>query len=255
MTEEINVQPTDEKKEDSIFKTLLDSNYPLLTKFRETCPGTFKHSQSLANLVEGVSLAVGLNADEMKVIAYYHDIGKMLNPKYFTENQLDDENPHEKLDPFISYQIISRHVSDTALLLLNIDIFPRDLIKIATQHHGTSIMRYFFEKSGSNVEDHYRYKGERPTCIESAIVMICDVIEARSRAEIQAGKGQMDPSDIIEETLNGLMSDGQLDNVVMRLGDLQKIKDALSKELEGTFQKRVDYKKASKDKKEDKKEE
>jgi putative nucleotidyltransferase with HDIG domain len=248
MTEETNSQST-EVKENEVLKTLLDSNYPLLTRFRESCPGSFKHSQSLANMVEGVSLAIGLNADEMKLVAFYHDIGKMMNPKYFTENQLDDENPHDKLEPFISYQLISRHVADTALILLNIDIFPRELIKIITQHHGTTIMKYFFDKSGSDVEDHYRYKCEKPTCIESAIIMICDVIEARSRSEIQSGKGQMDPTEIIEDTINSLMSDGQLDEVYMRLGDLQKIKDALAKELEGTFQKRVDYKKASEDKK------
>lgn len=233
-----------EEKEKNTLSELLETSYPLLQKFREACPGTFKHSQEVSAMVEGISIAIGLNVTFMKVAALYHDIGKMINPKYFTENQLEDENPHEKLDPFISCQIISRHVSDTALILINDNKFPRDLIQIMSQHHGTSVMKFFLDKAGTDVEDHFRYKGEKPKCVEAAVLMICDRIEARSRSEIQAGKGQIDPTEIIEDTINSLLSGGELEDVVMRLGDLQKIKDALAKELEGTFQKRVDYKKA-----------
>ena len=238
----------EEKPQKDALLFLLDSSYPLLQKFREGCPGTFKHSQALSAMVEGVAISLGLDVTFMKVAAQYHDVGKMFNPKYFTENQLEDENPHEKLDPRISFQIISRHISDTCLILLNDGNFPVEIITIATQHHGTNIMKYFFERSGSDIEDHFRYKGEKPKCVESAVLMICDSIEARSRSEIQAGKGKMNPTHIIEDTINSLLSDGQLDDVVMRLGDLQKIKDALAKELEGTFQKRVDYKKADEEK-------
>ena len=243
MADENNQQNEEKEKEKNIFSELLDPSYPLLQKFRETCPGTFKHCQDVATMVEGISMALGLNIPYMKVAAVYHDVGKMFNPKYFSENQLEDENPHEKLDPFISCQIITRHVSDTALILLNDNKFPRDLIQIISQHHGTSVMTDFLEKSDSDIEDHFRYKGKKPECVESAILMICDRIESRSRSEIQAGKGQFDPTDIIEDTINSLLSSGELEDVVMRLGDLQKIKDALAKELEGTFQKRVDYKK------------
>lgn len=232
---------------------LLDSSYPLLQKFRDACPGTFKHSQAISSMVEGICTSLGLRTTFMKVAALYHDIGKMFNPKYFTENQLEDENPHDDLDPKISYQIISRHVSDTSLILLNDENFPRDLIEIASQHHGNSIMKYFFDKSGSDVEDHYRYKTNRPKCVESAILMICDCIEARSKSEIQSANRALDPDELIEDTINSLLSDGQLDDVVMRLGDLQKIKEALAKELEGTYQKRVDYAKAKEEGKELKK--
>ncbi len=250
MAEEIqtNGEEKQQKKDELLF--LLDSSYPILKKFRETCPGTFKHSQALSAMVEGVSISLGLDITFMKVAAHYHDVGKMFNAKFFTENQLEDENPHEKLDPKISFQIISRHISDTALILINDGNFPVEIIRIACQHHGTNIMKYFFEKSGTDVEDHFRYKGETPRCVESAVLMICDSIEARSRSEIQAGKGKLNPTHIIEDTINSLLSDGQLDDVVMRLGDLQKIKDALATELEGTFQKRVDYKKASEEKEE-----
>ena len=99
--------PQNGDKEKDVLTQLLDSSYPLLQKFREACPGTFKHSQALAGMVEGISISLGLNTTFMKVAALYHDVGKMFNPKYFTENQLEDENPHEKLDPMISFQIIT----------------------------------------------------------------------------------------------------------------------------------------------------
>jgi len=150
-------QPQIDEDKDKL-NQLLDSSYPLLQKFRDACPGTFKHSQALSSMVEGISMALGLKTAFMKVAATYHDVGKMYNPKYFSENQLEDENPHDELDPKFSYQIISRHVSDTAIILLNDENFPRELIEIATQHHGNSIMKYFFDKSGSDVEDYFRYK-------------------------------------------------------------------------------------------------
>lgn len=235
-----------ELKED--LKELLDSTYPLLQKFRDICPGTYKHSQALASMVEGIALSLGLDVTKMKVAAQYHDIGKMFNPKYFTENQVDDENPHDNLKPHMSYNIITRHVSDSAAILINDHNFPRDIIEVISQHHGNAVLKYFFDKSSSNVEDNFRYKTAKPTCIEAAILMICDHIEATSRSLIQANK--FDPTDVIESTINGLIDDGQLDEVYMRLGDLKKIKEALAKELEGTYQKRVDYDKAKEEAKE-----
>jgi putative nucleotidyltransferase with HDIG domain len=241
MSEETQQNGTSEKPSDAL-KDLLDPTYPILAKFKELCPGSYKHSQNLASIIEGIAIDLKLDVTFMKVAATYHDVGKMFNPKYFSENQLEDENPHEKLDPKMSFQIISRHVSDTALILLNDNNFPRELIQIASQHHGSSVMKYFFDKSGIDIDDYFRYRSEKPTCVEAAILMICDCIEARSRSEVQSGT--FDPTEIIELTINDLLSDGQLDDVVMRLGDLQKIKDALARELEGSFQKRVDYRKA-----------
>ncbi len=218
---------------------LLESTYPLLKEFRDKCAGTFKHSQAVGAFVEGVAVALGKDPTKMKVCAYYHDIGKMRNPKYYSENQLEDENVHDNLDPYISFLIISSHPSHSAHILLSDENFPRDLIEIATQHHGTNIMTGFV--SSDSDEDLFRYQGIKPQCVESMILMICDCIEARSRSDIQSGK--FDPVDVIEETINDLMKDGQLDDVTMKLGDLQIIKVALAKELEGTYQKRVDYSK------------
>jgi len=246
-----NGPPAEKIKKDSL-SILLDSTYPLLQKFREACPGSYKHSQTVSNMMEGVSITLGLDVPFMKVVGLYHDIGKMNNPKYFTENQLDDDNPHDKLDPWVSFQIISRHVSDGLNILLNDSNFPRDLIEIMSQHHGDGVVNYFFEKSKTDVEDAFRYKCYKPKCVESAVLMITDHIEATSRSRFQAGK--FDPMEVIEGTINGLIADGQLDDVYMRLGDLKRVKEALAKELEGSYQKRVDYDTA-KDEKLSKKEE
>jgi len=247
MTDENSNNSGEEVKETKEgLQQLLDSTYPLLQKFRDSCPGTYKHSQALSSMIEGVALSLGLEVTKMKVTAQYHDVGKMFCPKYFTENQIEDENPHDKLTPKVSYSIITRHVSDSVAILVNDHNFPRDIIEIISQHHGQSILKYFFKKSGSDVDDAFRYRTAKPTCIESAVLMICDHIEATSRSMVQANK--YDPTVVIETTINGLIDDGQLDDVVMRLGDLKKIKEALAKELEGTYQKRVDYDKAEEEK-------
>lgn len=249
MSEESGFSGIDEKESKEGLQQLLDSTYPLLQKFRDLCPGTYKHSQALSSMIEGVSMSLGLDTTKMKIAAQYHDVGKMFCPKYFTENQLEDEDPHDKLTPTISFSVITRHVSDSTAILINDPNFPRDIIEIISQHHGQSVVKYFFKKSGTDVEDAFRYKTSKPKCVESAVLMICDCIEATSRSMVQANK--FDPTEVIESTINGLIDDGQLDEVVMRLGDLKKIKEALAKELEGTYQKRVDYDKANKDRKEE----
>lgn len=225
-----------------IFSELNDSKNTLLQKFRELCPGSYKHSQLLASMLEGLSIELGLDSDLMKAVALYHDIGKMFNPNYFTENQLDEDNPHDKLDPYMSYQIISRHVADGVNILINTEGFPRKIIEIISQHHGTSVVKYFFDKSTTDIEDVYRYKCTKPKCVEAAALMMVDHIEAKTRSFIQSGKiDSTNVSSIVEDTINELLDDGQLDSVFMKLGDLKKIKENLIKELKSSFQKRVDY--------------
>jgi hypothetical protein len=237
-----------EVKED--LSELLESTHPLLQKFREACPGTFKHSQTLANMIENIAIALELDVQAMKVAALWHDIGKMINPKYFTENQLEDEDPHKDLSPRMSYQLITRHVSDSVMILVGEENFPRRIIEIIAAHHGTTVVKYFFAKSGTDIDDIYRYKTPKPVCIESAILMITDHIEATTRSLQQAGKLES-ITEIIDSIINDLLDDGQLDEVVMKLGDLKRIKVALAKEMEGTYQKRVDYDEAKKEKAEE----
>lgn len=240
MTDEKNIKIEEEEHGSDSLSQLLDSSYPLLKKFRDACPGTYKHTQALASMIEGVSLALGLDVTFMKVAAFYHDVGKMNNAKYFTENQLEEEDPHKKIDPWISFQIISRHVADTVNVLINDKNFPRKLIEIISQHHGNSVVKYFFKKSKTDVEDLYRYRCTKATCVESAVLMICDSIEATSRSLVQSGKYK-NPAKLVESIINELLDDEQLDEVTMRLGDLKQLKIALGKELEGMYSKRIDY--------------
>lgn len=246
MTEETSQPLTNEEKEKNELSKFLDPDHPLLKAFRTKCPGTFKHSQSVASMVEGICLALDLGTsivNKMKVASTYHDIGKMIHPEYYTENQLDDENPHDKLDPYMSFLIISRHVSDTALIMIQWD-FPREIIRFACQHHGTSVVQYFFDKSHSDLEDKFRYSGEKPTTVEAMILMLCDNIEARSRSMMQHDMENFDPTTLINEVWETLESDRQIADVVMKLGDVATLKEALAKELGAMYQKRVDYKKA-----------
>lgn len=243
MSEEINVNGEKKEVEKEGLPLLLDSSYPLLVTFREKCPGTYKHSQTVMSMIENLASSLSLDVNFLRVAALYHDVGKIFNPKYFTENQLDGEDPHKDLDCKISYEIITRHVSDSAMILLNDPNFSREIIEIISQHHGTTVLKYFYKKAkgrkGKKDSNNFRYKCSNPNSLESMILMICDQIEATSRSLVQTGK--FDPIKVIDNTINGLISDGQLDDVVLHLGDLKRIKESLGKELEGIYQKRVDY--------------
>lgn len=222
------------------YKQYLESDFPLLEKFREIAPGSFKHSQNVADMCELIAKELGLDQDKMKVAGLYHDVGKMLNPQMFTENQ-DDENPHDKLEPNISYQIISRHLSDSILILFNYD-FPNDIIKTISQHHGNTIVKYFFDKSGSEIEDNYRYKCKQPETDEAAILMIVDSVEATARS-LASVNGKMETSEkrheVVDNIIMRLEEDGQLDNI--KVGVLKVIRKILYKELDSLYHRRVAY--------------
>jgi len=220
--------------------TFLDSSFPLLQFLREKCPGTFKHSQYLSSITDSVCVALGMDPLRLRVAAMFHDCGKTMNPKIFSENQIaTDVDPHESLDPFISAQLITRHVSDSVALLINIPGFPREIIEIISQHHGNSVVKYFFDKSESEDDSKFRYNLSRPTRFESGVLMICDIIESKSRAKVQSGT--LDIQEVIDTTFTDLRRDHQLDDVYLRFGNLGIIENTLAKELEGIFQKRVDY--------------
>jgi putative nucleotidyltransferase with HDIG domain len=229
------------QQSESNLSSLLDPQSHLLALFKDTCPGSFKHSQALVAMVESVGSNLGLNVPFMKVCALYHDVSKLYNPKFFSENQSEGENIHDNLAPEISYQIITRHVSDGALILLNNRNFSRDVIDVVTQHHGSTVVKYFFDKSQTTDEISFRYKASKPQSLEAAILMMCDVTEAKSRSISQSHPESLDPSLIINSTIDHLLNDGQFDDVYLRLGDLKVIKEILIKELDCIYQKRVDY--------------
>ena len=249
MKEEIKIEKKEEEKEE--FLHLLDSSYPLLRRFRDTCPGTYKHSQAVSAMVESVSVILGLDVTFMKTVAMYHDVGKINNPKFFTENQLEkDDDPHYSLDTWISSQIISRHVADSVNILLNNKQFPNRMLEIISQHHGTSVIKYFYDRSENGKEEDYRYKCTKPDSIEAAVLMVCDRLEAMTRSLFQNNKYNRDPSEIVNDLINYLLEDEQLDDVTIKLGDLKLFKNVLNKELEGMYSKRIDYDKADREKNE-----
>lgn len=121
----------------------LNPDYPLLERFKQTAPGTYRHCQNVSNLVEAIALELHMDVNLLKVCALYHDIGKMFNPKYYVENQGDMGNPHDNLEPEISYQIITRHISDSVFVLLKETDIPREVLEVISEHHGSLKIYYF----------------------------------------------------------------------------------------------------------------
>ena len=161
--------------------------HPLLEAFKAAAPGTVKHSEQTAGLAEAIAAELpGTDKELLKLAALFHDVGKMKHPLHFTENQ-DEHNIHDDLKPAMSYQLVSRHASDTAEILLQND-FPSEVIKVAMQHHGTTIIMPFFEKSDKKNPEAFRYKTTKPETTEACILMICDGIDAAARSLFLAGK-------------------------------------------------------------------
>jgi len=221
-----------------IDKKLFDITFPLLDKFKTLAPGSFKHSQNVANMCETTAIELGLNIDVIKISALYHDCGKMNNPLYFSENQ-SETNIHDNLDPYISYQIISRHVGDSILYLIQVPDIPIEVIEIISQHHGNTILQSFWNKAKNEPEDKFRYKCSKPVSSEALILMLCDSVEATTKALFNNGDNEDFIKKAVEGTILRLMDDQQLDN--MKIGILNITKKILIKELESIYHKRVVY--------------
>ncbi len=174
----------------------------------------------------------------------YHDVGKMWFPDLYTENQRKDENTHDNIDPWISYQLITRHVSDTVTIMVT-GGFPTDVIKIVSQHHGKCILQSIYEKAkgadDSISKQMFRYKTERPDSLESLILMLCDQIEATSRSIYVDQSKDVGPNVFVLNIYNKLHGDGQFDGVAVLLGKLKKIQEALISDVASNFQKRIKY--------------
>jgi len=240
-----NQEISDEKKDQTQEPKeigIMDPNFPLLKEFREKAPGSYKHAQSLAGIVENVAASIDLDPSVLKMAAMYHDVGKMWAPIYFTENQPDGENIHDNLDPIISYNLITKHVSDSVVILITND-FPVDVIKIVSQHHGTTVLKSFVEKMKNKDQiKNIRYKTPKPENIESMILMLCDTIEAASRSIYgSAEQSKISPDEIVTKLYNDLMLDGQFDEVSSKFGNLRKIQKTLISDVSANFHKRISY--------------
>ncbi len=204
---------------------LASLNHPLLKELSEKAPGTFAHSIIVGNMAEAGARAVGANETIAKLGGYYHDIGKIYNPEYFIENQTGGENPHDKLDPVKSAQIIISHVKKGVELAKKYRL-PQEIIDIIQTHHGDTLLWPFYKKAkdlGLPVkEEQFRYPGPRPRTPEEAIVMLADSSEAASRS----AETEEEIKRIVDSVFEQRIKEGQLDLVPLSRRDLERIKDA-----------------------------
>jgi putative nucleotidyltransferase with HDIG domain len=219
--------------------------HPLLRELLLKAPGTYHHSLMVGNLAEQAAQAVGANPLLARVGAYYHDIGKMLRPYFFAENQTEGENPHDRLDPETSARIITSHVPDGLQLARKYGL-PSDIQDFIPQHHGTARSSYFYRRAceqdnGSHQTDekHFRYPGPRPRSREAAILMLADESEAASRANRPRSVDEIE--DLVEGLLRARVEDGQLDDSELTLRDLQKVKETFVNVLQGIYHPRIKY--------------
>jgi len=223
---------------------LSNPNNPLLKQLLLEAPGTYHHSLMVANLAEATAEYIGANPLLVRVGAYYHDIGKMKRPEYYVENQRGGENPHEKIAPALSALIITSHIRE-GVEMAKAEHLPMDIIDFITQHHGTSLTKYFYDQArqedgeGNTNEENYRYEGPRPQTKEVALVMLADSVEAavRSLPEPKLDKINEMVHNIIREKLN----DGQLDECDLTFKDLDVIAEKFCEILEGIYHRRIEY--------------
>ncbi len=223
---------------------LSDLNQPLLRQLAMEAPGTYHHSIVVGNLAEAAAEAVGGNPLLARVGAYYHDIGKIEKPEYFVENQTRGRNPQEKLTPTMSSLILLNHVRKGAEMARLYNL-PKEIEAFIYEHHGTSLMTYFFQKAveqseGKEIsENEFRYPGPKPKSRETAIVMLADAIEAASRALKEPSPSRI--KGIVEQLIDERFKSGELDESPLTLQDLSKIAEAFQKILIGIFHARIEY--------------
>jgi len=205
---------------------LLNPSHPLLELLREKAPGTYHHSFNVADLSEAAAEAIGADPLLAKVGGYYHDIGKIARPEFFLENQQNGLNPHDKLAPSLSKTIITAHIREGIELGRRYGL-KEDVLQFIPQHHGTSVIRYFYVKalregqSECSIDD-FRYDAELPKTKETAIVMLADGIEAASRSIENGSRLET----LVEESIREKIEDGQLREAPLTLAELEKIKKA-----------------------------
>jgi hypothetical protein len=222
---------------------LSDLNRPLLKRLALEAPGTYHHSIMIGTLAEDAAESIRANSLLARVGSYYHDIGKVLKPEYFVENQLDADNKHEKLAPTMSAIILESHVKEGIELAVRNGL-PKSIIEFITGHHGYGIMSYFFDKAKKEGDinadiDEFRYPGPNPRSKEVAIVMLADSVEAASRT-LDDPKPARIRSLVHRITMDKLDS-GLLENSDLTLRDIKKIEESFVRVLTAFFHRRIKY--------------
>jgi hypothetical protein len=220
-------------------------NQPLFRQLLLKAPGTYHHTLLVSNMAEEAANRVGADGLLARVGSYYHDIGKTVRPYFFTENRIGEENPHERLDPQTSAQIVISHVPDGMDLAEKYRL-PATIRAFIPEHQGTGLALSFYRQAvnaageGESVpEEGFRYPGPRPQSKETAIVMLADSCEARTRSMKPGSIDEMDQ--IIRETIKYKLDTGELDECDLTLRDLETIRSAFLDVLQGVFHPRVQY--------------
>jgi len=223
---------------------LLDLNQPVVRNLMIAAPGTYHHSVIVGNLAESAAEAVGVNPLLARVSSYYHDIGKVKMPNYFIENQSGPESKHDSLTPHMSSMIIVNHIKEGVESAKQYKL-PQPILDIIQQHHGTSLMTYFYQKAKEQKtdvlpsEDEYRYPGPKPQTRVAALIMMADAVEAASRVLTDPTPARI--ASLVDRIINHIFLDGQIDECELTLKDIQEVKRCFTYILTGIFHKRIDY--------------
>ena len=225
-----------------------DVAHPLLQELVRRAPGTYNHSINVASIAEAAAKSIGANGLLLRVGAYFHDIGKMLKPQYFVENQGTESNRHEDLLPAMSTLIIIAHVKDGADLARQHHL-PKPLIDLIQQHHGTTLVEYFFNRANKQSEDDpdasqvdegsYRYPGPKPQTREAAVLMLADAVESASRSLTEPAPARIEG--LVHDIATKKLMDGQFDECGLTLRELHLVEDSLVKSLTAVYHGRVKY--------------
>ena len=224
---------------------LSNPNSPLLKKLLMEAPGTYHHSMLVANLAEVAAEEVGANPVIARIGSYYHDVGKTERPYFFAENQLGIENPHNNISPSLSAIIIISHVKDGLDLARkhNLPVVIQDII---AQHHGTTLVKYFYYTMKNNSsdpdsikEEDYRYPGPIPKTKEAGVVMLADSVEAAVRSIKDTNRDKI--KEMVDNIINSKVQEGQLNECDLTLKDIEKIKMCFLKTLSGIYHQRIEY--------------
>jgi cyclic-di-AMP phosphodiesterase PgpH len=230
---------------------LADFNHPILQRMVLEAPGTYHHSLIVGNLSDTACVAVGANGLLARIGAYYHDIGKLQKPEYFIENQDIKKNAHDTLSPTMSKLIIMNHIKEGLELAKKYSLSPV-LWDFIQQHHGNSLVYYFYRRALEGkvddqevAEEGFRYPGPKPNTKETAIVLLADSVEAATRSLRDPASDTIE--EVVHKVINNKFIDGQLDECELTLKDIEKISSIFTKILSGIYHSRLNYPQEARD--------
>jgi len=224
---------------------LSNQNLPLLRRLSLEAPGTYQHSLAVGNLAEAGADSIGANGLLLRVCSYYHDLGKLVKPKYFVENQRG-QNPHDNLTPSMSALVIQSHVKE-GLKMAQEEKLPLPIRQAVATHHGTKLIRYFFNKAKSEIdrdvdevrESNYRYPGPKPHSKELGILLLADAVEAAARTLENPSPNKI--QSMIGRIFSDALEDGQLDNSELTFSELDKVAQSFMWVLTNMYHHRIEY--------------